>query len=88
MLTGVEDRDSRQGAPSPDPLLPAQPSPLLTNLSGLLSVLPPKLSKWVKVGVESFETRPFTPFPSVNSRMTTDSVIQSWSRNMVQTSFG
>lgn len=54
----------------------------------LLSVLLPTLSKWVKVGVESFGMRPFTPFPYVNSRMTTDSVIQNWSRNMVQTSFG
>lgn len=34
MLTGVEDKDSRQGAPAPEPLLPAQPSPLLTNLPG------------------------------------------------------
>lgn len=53
-----------------------------------LPVLLAKLPKWVKVGVESFGMRPFTPFPSVNPRMTTDSVIQNWSRNTVQTSFG
>lgn len=40
------------------------------------------------VGVESFRMMPFTPFPFVNFRMTTDSVIQNWNRNMVQTSFG
>lgn len=82
--TGIQDKGLlHQTLYSLHSLLHSSPTFL-----ALLSVLPPKLSKWVKVGVESFETRPFTPFPSVNSRMTTDSVIQNWSRNTVQTSFG
>lgn len=38
--------------------------------------------KWV----ESSGMMSFTPFPSVNFRMITDSVIQNWNRNMVPTS--
>lgn len=82
--TGIQDKGLlHQNLYSLHSLLCSSPTFL-----ALLSVLLPKLSKWVKVGVESFGMRPFTPFPSVNSRMTTDSVIQNWSRNTVQTSFG